>query len=163
MDSGTPPLAAAVHPAIVPLSYLLGTWRGQGEGGYPTINSFSYGEELHFSSNPGKPVIAYTQKTWKLNSGEPMHAESGYWRPKPDGTIEVVIAQSTGLVEVQKGTYNAQDKTIKLQSQLVGNASKVKEISRVFELINGDLSYTVQMATNLTGLQPHLKAVFKKL
>ena len=30
-----------------------------------------------------------------------MHAESGYWRPKPDGTIEVVIAQSTGLVEVQ--------------------------------------------------------------
>lgn len=30
-----------------------------------------------------------------------MHAESGFWRPKPDGTIEVVIAQSTGLVEVQ--------------------------------------------------------------
>lgn len=30
-----------------------------------------------------------------------MHAESGYWRPKPDGTIEVVIAQSNGLVEVQ--------------------------------------------------------------
>ena len=48
-----------------------------------------------------KPVIAYAQKTWKLSSGEPMHAESGYWRPKPDGTIEVVIAQSTGLVEVQ--------------------------------------------------------------
>jgi hypothetical protein len=46
-------------------------------------------------------VIAYNQKTWKLNSGEPMHAESGYWRPKPDGTIEVVIAQSTGIVEVQ--------------------------------------------------------------
>lgn len=48
-----------------------------------------------------KPVIAYSQKTWKLSSGEPMHAESGYWRPKPDGTIEVVIAQSTGLVELQ--------------------------------------------------------------
>lgn len=48
-----------------------------------------------------QPVIAYTQKTWKFDSGEPMHAESGYWRPKPDGTIEVVIAQSTGLAEVQ--------------------------------------------------------------
>ena len=48
-----------------------------------------------------KPVIAYSSKTWKLSSGEPMHAESGYWRPKPDGTVEVVIAQSTGLVEVQ--------------------------------------------------------------
>ncbi|XP_020416804.1 UPF0678 fatty acid-binding protein-like protein At1g79260 isoform X2 [Prunus persica] len=90
----------AIHPAIAPLSYLLGTWRGQGEGGFPTINSFSYVEQLHFSHS-GKPFIAYTQKTWKLNSGEPMHAESGFWRPKPDGTIEVVISQSTGLVEVQ--------------------------------------------------------------
>ena len=52
-----------------------------------------------------KPVIAYAQKTWKLSSGEPMHAESGYWRPKPDGTVEVVIAQSTGLVEVQVLVY----------------------------------------------------------
>lgn len=30
-----------------------------------------------------------------------MHAESGFFRPKPDGSIEVVIAQSSGLVEVQ--------------------------------------------------------------
>uniref|UniRef100_A0A803P3E0 THAP4-like heme-binding domain-containing protein n=1 Tax=Cannabis sativa TaxID=3483 RepID=A0A803P3E0_CANSA len=112
-----------IHPAIAPLSFLLGKWRGQGQGGFPTINSFSYGEELHFSHS-GKPVIAYAQKTWKLSSGEPMHAESGYWRPKSDGTIEVVIAQSTGLVEVQKGTYDADQKVIKLQSELVGNASK---------------------------------------
>ncbi|XP_050230808.1 peroxynitrite isomerase Rv2717c [Mercurialis annua] len=157
------PADAVVHPAIAPLSYLLGTWRGQGEGGYPTVSSFSYGEQLHFSPISGKPVIAYTQKTWKLSSGEPMHGESGYWRPKLDGSLEVVISQSTGLVEVQKGTYNEQEKTIKLQSQLVGNASKVKEISRVFEFANGELSYIVQMATNLNNLQPHLKAVLKKV
>lgn len=89
-----------VHPLVAPLEYLLGKWRGEGEGGYPTINSFSYGEELVFSHS-GKPVISYSQKTWKLASGEPMHAESGYWRPRPDGSIDVVIAQSTGLVEVQ--------------------------------------------------------------
>lgn len=46
-------------------------------------------------------MIAYSSKTWKLNGGDPMHSESGYWRPKLDGTIEVVVAQSTGLVEVQ--------------------------------------------------------------
>lgn len=93
---------AALHPAVQPLAFLLGSWRGQGEGSYPpTISPFRYSEELQFSHNPNKPVISYSQKTWKLNSGEPMHAESGYWRPKLDGTIEVVIAQSTGLVEVQ--------------------------------------------------------------
>ncbi|KAK1276116.1 UPF0678 fatty acid-binding protein-like protein [Acorus gramineus] len=157
-SSGDP----AVHPAIAPLAYLLGTWRGEGEGGFPTIHSFKYGEQLTFSHS-GKPVIAYTQKTWKLGSGEPMHAESGYWRPKPDGSIDVVIAQSTGLVEVQKGTFDAARKVVKLQSELVGNASKVKEITRVFEVINGELSYVVQMATNLVTLQPHLKAILNKL
>ncbi|PWA79159.1 Calycin-like protein [Artemisia annua] len=155
--------ARVVHPAIEPLSYLIGKWKGTGEGGFPTISSFSYGEELTFTHPGNKPVIAYSQKTWKLNSGEPMHAESGYWRPKPDGTIEVVIAQSTGLVEIQKGTYDAEKKEINLQSELVGNASKVKEISRVFTLVNEELTYVVEMATNLTSRQPHLKASLKKL
>ncbi|KAG4947690.1 hypothetical protein JHK87_043697 [Glycine soja] len=109
------------------------------------------------------PQLGYTQKTWKLSSGEPMHAESGYWRPKPDGTIEVVIAQSNGLVEVQKGTYSAEEKMIHLQSEIVGNASKVKEIRRCFQLVDGNLCYDVQMATNTITLQPHLKASLKKL
>ncbi|ESW21124.1 hypothetical protein PHAVU_005G043600 [Phaseolus vulgaris] len=152
-----------IHPAVVPLSFLLGTWRGQGEGGFPTINSFSYGEELIFSHSPNKPVIGYTQKTWKLSSGEPMHGESGYWRPKPDGTIEVVIAQSNGLVEVQKGIYSFEENVIQLQSEMVGNASKVKEIRRCFQLVDGVLCYDVQMATNTVTLQPHLKATLKKL
>ncbi|KAL5714978.1 hypothetical protein ACHQM5_016869 [Ranunculus cassubicifolius] len=151
-----------VHPLIAPLSYLLGTWKGEGEGGFPTMNSFKYGEQISFTHS-GKPVIAYTQKTWRLSSGEPMHAESGYWRPKPDGSIEVVIAQSTGLVEVQKGTYDAETKVVKLQSEIVGNATKVDEITRTFEMLNGELSYVVQMATKLVSLQPHLKAVLKKL
>ncbi|GKD30103.1 UPF0678 fatty acid-binding protein-like protein, partial [Tanacetum coccineum] len=38
--------ARVVHPAVEPLSYLIGTWKGTGEGGFPTISSFSYGEEL---------------------------------------------------------------------------------------------------------------------
>lgn len=96
---------SSVHPAVAPLAYLLGTWRGQGQGCYPTIRSFSYTEELQFThSNPHKPVIAYAQKTWRSPGGpgaEPMHSESGFWRLKPDGSVEVVIAQSTGLVEVQ--------------------------------------------------------------
>ncbi|XP_010429805.1 PREDICTED: UPF0678 fatty acid-binding protein-like protein At1g79260 [Camelina sativa] len=154
--------APPLHPLLEPLSYLLGTWRGQGEGEYPTIPSFRYGEELRFSHS-GKPVIAYTQKTWKLETGAPMHAESGYFRPKPDGSIEVVIAQSTGLVEVQKGTFK--NGSILLKSDIVGNASKVKEISRAFELVDGGkLAYVVHMSTTSTNhLQPHLKAILHKI
>ncbi|KAJ4797707.1 UPF0678 fatty acid-binding protein-like protein [Rhynchospora pubera] len=151
-----------LHPAIAPLEFLLGRWRGEGEGGFPTINSFRYGEELFFSHS-GKPVIAYTQKTWKLESGEPMHAETGYWRLKSDGSIEVVIAQSTGLVELQKGSFDAENRTMELKSELIGNASKVKEIRRAFRVSDRELSYTVQMATHTTNLQSHLKAVLRQI
>lgn len=153
----------AVHPAIRPLSFLLGTWKGQGEGSYPPyVSPFFYSEQLDFSETPNKPVIAYSQKTWKLNSAEPMHAESGYWRPKPDGTIEVVIAQSTGLAEVQKGTYDAKG-NVMLKSTFIGNASKVKEITRHFMIENEKLSYVVEMATNVTSLQTHLRATLEKI
>ncbi|KAH7331836.1 hypothetical protein KP509_20G052500 [Ceratopteris richardii] len=154
----TPPL----HPALGPLNFLLGTWRGQGEGGFPTIQAFEYGEEIRFWHS-GKPVMAYSQKTWRSASGEPMHAESGYWRPKPDGSIEVIIAQSTGLAEVQKGTFDAENKSVVLESETVANASKVKSISRSFKVAGDHLEYTVSMATNTHPLHPHLRAVLKKV
>lgn len=50
----------AVHPVVEPLSYLLGTWRGQGEGGFPTISSFTYGEELQFSHPGNKVFISFS-------------------------------------------------------------------------------------------------------
>ncbi|EMS52200.1 hypothetical protein CFC21_035961 [Triticum aestivum] len=153
----------APHPLVAPLSFLLGKWRGEGEGTFPSIAPFRYGEEILFSHHPSKPVISYTQKTWKAASGDPMHAESGYWRPRPDGSVEVVIAQSTGLTEVQTGSYDSEKKTVTLQSELIGNASKVKQITRAFQVVDGELSYVVQMATITNSLQPHLKALLKRI
>lgn len=92
-----------------------------------------------------------------------MHAESGYWRPKPDGSIEVIIAQSTGLAEVQKGIYDAERKMVQLQSDAVCNASKVLSIGRVFEVKGDELMYTVEMGIHGHDQQPHLRAVLKKV
>ena len=50
--------------------------------------------------------MSYTQRTWNAVSGEPMHAESGFLRPKPDGSIDIVIAQSTGITEVEVCGYS---------------------------------------------------------
>lgn len=53
---------------------------------------------------------------------------------------------------------------VTLESKLAYlSLGQVTEISRVFELVNGELSYVVQMATNLNSLQPHLKALLKKI
>ena len=45
MGSQAPP---PLHPEAEPLAGLLGTWRGEGAGRYPTISPFRYGEEVRF-------------------------------------------------------------------------------------------------------------------
>ena len=39
----------AIHPDLKPLSFLLGRWEGAEIGGYPTIESFQFGQEISFS------------------------------------------------------------------------------------------------------------------
>ena len=80
----------AIHPDLVPLSFLLGRWEGAGIGGYPTIESFRFGQEVTFGHN-GKPFLIYHSRTWKLdeegNIGVPLGTESGFWRPRPDSQV----------------------------------------------------------------------------
>src|SRR5262245_60428164 len=117
-----PPLPAVLEP----IAFLLGTWRGEGTGEYPTIERFRYVEEVRFW-HVGKPFLAYTQRTWALDDGRPLHGEMGYWRPQPDGRIEVVLAHPTGVVEVQEGTITGT--RIALASAQVARTSTAKEVT----------------------------------
>src|SRR5438067_220451 len=42
------------HPDLAPLLFLLGRWEGAGVGGYPTIESFRFGQEITFGPH-GEP------------------------------------------------------------------------------------------------------------
>jgi len=159
MASTTPPL----HPDVVPLAGLLGTWRGEGVGEYPTIASFRYGEEVRFW-HVGKPFLAYTQRTWSLDDDRPLHAESGFWRAKPGGVVEVVLAHPTGIVEVLEGRMD--DGRIELGSTAVARTSTAKEVTalrRRFELHGDTLGYSLAMAAVGQALQHHLAATLRRV
>src|SRR3546814_13776043 len=83
--------------------WLAGVWSGTGEGSYPTIETFTYTEELTIEPVPGRPVAHWRSRTRDAASGEPRHAESGFLRSTPEG-VEPVVAPSFGIVDTATGT-----------------------------------------------------------
>ena len=153
----------ALHPDAARIAFLLGTWRGAGKGEYPTIDPFSYEEEVRFTHN-GKPFLAYTQRTWHPDKGLAMHAETGYFRPLEGGRIEIVVAQPTGIVEVQEGTLEGT--TIRVSSSVVAKTSTAKDVAKLersFEVDGDVLRYEVRMAAVGQPLQHHLGAELRKV
>lgn len=154
-----------MHPDVEPIAFLVGTWRGEGRGAYPTIDSFEYGEEVRFGTVPGKPFLTYQQRTWALDDQRPLHAEAGYWRPKPGGRLEVVLAHPTGISEIEEGTLAGA--VIDLTATSIGLAATAKEVkglTRRFELVGADvLRYEVQLEAAGQRLQGHLTAELRRV
>ena len=40
------PSDLSLHPDVALLGFLLGSWRGEGAGDYPTVDAFRYAEEM---------------------------------------------------------------------------------------------------------------------
>ena len=147
---------------VHPLTALAGTWRGGGEGSYPTISPFAYTEELVISPVPGRPLAHWRSTTRDAASGEPRHAESGFLRSTAGG-VELVAAHGFGIVEAAAGSFDG--RLLALRSTgLLGTASakRIDEIERRYELDGELVRYTITMAA--VGLPPthHLRAELRR-
>jgi len=155
----SPPL----HIEVQALAGLLGTWSGRGRGEYPTIEPFDYEETVTFS-HVGKAFIAYAQRTRSPADGRPLHAEAGFLRCPQKGRVELVLAQPTGLVEVDEGTFDGT--TIRLASATVGrtgSAVDVTAVTRELTVEGDELRYVLAMAAVGQPLTHHLAAMLRRV
>ena len=156
-----------LHPDVAVLAPLLGTWEGSGAGEYPTIEDFAYVESITFS-HVGKPFVAYTQRTKHPDTGAPMHAETGYLRVPRPGSIEIVMAQPTGLAEIYEGAVVGGDAplVIDVRSTSINATPAAKEVTiteRTISVTGDDLRYTFRMAAVGQPLQHHLSATLHRV
>ncbi len=156
-----------LHPDVVAYSFLLGTWAGVGVGGYPTIEEFQFGQEVFFT-HVGKPYLAYESRSWRLdadgNRVAPAARESGYWRPQPDGSVEVTLAHPTGIIEIWLGDLSGTK--IEMQTDVVARTTTAKEVTaghRLYGLVDGELLWAYDMAAEGHPLQPHLSARLRRV
>ncbi|MCF3120430.1 MULTISPECIES: FABP family protein [Streptomyces] len=167
-DSRRPDQAPAPHALLAPVLGLLGTWNGTGHGGYPTLEGdFDYAQEVTFSHD-GRPFLHYEARAWLLDAdGAPLRPsarESGWWRLQPDGRVEALITQPTGITEIAVGQA-AQD-TVDLpthQVALTPTAKTVDATHRRYTLTGADtLTFEHHLAAVGQPLQHHLTAHLRR-
>ena len=141
-----------------PLVALAATWRGGGQGEYPTIGDFAYTEELVIATVPDRPLAHWRSTTRDASTGEPRHAESGFLRVTPDG-LELVVAHGFGIAETATGNFDGG--VLSLRSNRVlgtATAKQVDQVERRYEFGGDTVKYTIAMAAVGVPLTHHLRA-----
>ncbi|MGZ4132656.1 MAG: FABP family protein [Actinomycetota bacterium] len=155
----------ALHDDLQAVAFLLGTWRGEGRGEYPTIEPFSYGEELTFE-DVGDAYLVYTQRSWALTDAAPLHLERGFLRPGADGAWELALAHPLGLTEVAHGALEGTALTFATSEGGIGRTATgldVTAMARRYRVDGDTFSYEIDMATERTPMTRHLVAALRKV
>ena len=160
-------ISADLPVELVPLAWLIGRWEGAGVGGYPTIVSFNFGQEIVFS-HVGKPVLEYRSASWLLAEDgtrvRPLATETGFWRPRPEGKLEVTMAHPTGFAEIWDGEVSGAK--IEMRTDVVARTHSAKEYTaghRLYGLVEGELFWAFDMAAVGEPIQSHLSARLKRV
>lgn len=150
-----------MHPSLRPLSFLVGSWRGDGEGEYPNVAPFRYREELSFE-DVGDAFLLVTESSWTPD-GAPLHFERGTLRPVADGRVDLTLAHPIGVAEVAEGTLEGT--SLALRSTVIARTSTgspVTEIERRYRLDDETLSYELGMAMEGVARTFHVRAALTR-
>ncbi|GAB3306422.1 FABP family protein [Epidermidibacterium keratini] len=152
-----------INPKCLALLPLIGVWRGEGQGDYPTIEGFHYGQEITFFHD-GRPFVGMTTRSWILDSEgnyvRPAAREMAWWRPTDGDDFEVIMALQSGIIAVYVGLARTTT-SWELTSDLVARTATAKEVTaekRLYGIVEGELMYAIDMAAEGQPLQPHLSA-----
>lgn len=172
-----------LHELCLPLLPLVGVWEGTGEVVYPTIDGpFHFGQRIVFAHD-GRPFLSYSAQAWILDGPggavvRPAARETGWWRARADGNLEVLLTHATGIVEIYYGAPRGLT-SWEISTDAVVRTETAKEVSggqRLYGLIDADddrngsnsagpssagskdLAYVDERAMVGQPLQPHISA-----
>ncbi|ASR38598.1 fatty acid-binding protein [Prauserella marina] len=159
-----------LNDACLALLPLVGVWRGEGEVNYPTIDGpYRFAQQLTISHD-GRPFLFHEARSWLLdeegNVIRPAARETGWWRPQADDTIELLLAHSSGILELFYGKPKTQS-SWQLSTDAVVRTSTAKEVTaaqRLYGIVaNGDLGFVEERAMVGQPMTPHTSALLHRV
>ncbi|WP_420814063.1 FABP family protein [Nakamurella deserti] len=166
-DTANVRLGPPLDDANLSLLPLVGVWRGEGHlHGPQETPDRVFGQQLTISHD-GRGFLRHESITWVFDedgTALPAGREVGWWRPQPDGVIELVLADADGVVEVFYGTAQT------LASWSLGtdavlrttSAPAVTGATRLYGIVDGRLAYVSERATAEHPMRPYASALLDR-
>jgi hypothetical protein len=149
-----------LHPELMPLAWLVGTWRGKGRGEYPNVPGFQFAQEVSFNHD-GRAFLNYFSRSWIIDENDeivrPAASEVGFWRIKEKNVLEVLLAHNTGISEGWVGLVQGAKIQLAMDQGYSSPTAKIVTAgSRLYGLVEGELFTSYDMAAQGQTLQAHL-------
>jgi len=149
-----------LHLDLMPLAWLVGSWRGKGRGEYPNVPGFQFAQEVNFNHD-GRPFLNYFSRSWIIDENNeiirPAASEVGFWRIKENNVLEVILAHNTGIAEGWVGIVKGAKIQLEMDQGYSSPSAKIVTAgSRLYGLVEGELFTSYDMAAEGQTLQAHL-------
>lgn len=156
-----------LNPALTALGWLVGRWEGTGNGSDHDGVDFTFEQRIEFNHNGGT-YLYYVSQTFLLEDGEPgrsLGMESGFWRPKSDASLEVVLTNSEGWTEILVGKIQVTRIDLLTDAVVRAESAEVTHSSgqRLYGQVEDDLMYALDRSTESHDLRPHMWARLKRV
>jgi THAP4-like, heme-binding beta-barrel domain len=164
VDVRTGPDVAHELLSVLPL---LGEWHGEGQAA-GAGGDHRFGQWMRFSHD-GRGFLAYESRTWQLtDDGQvvgPDVRESGFWRPRGEDDVELLVAGADGMVELYVGSARTTT-SWELKSDVIArtpDAPPVDRAARLYGIVDGTLMYAIDRAGPDEPLRPTMSARLERI
>ncbi|NEM08966.1 heme-binding beta-barrel domain-containing protein [Geodermatophilus normandii] len=161
-----------VAHGLLSLLPLLGEWHGEGVLAGRTAGDAAgdrrFGQWVRFAHD-GRDFLAYESRTWLIGDDGrvegPALRESGFFRPRGEDDVELLVASPDGLIELYVGTARTTT-SWELTSDVVARTPDAPETTRavrLYGIVEGALMYAIDRARADTPLRPTMSARLERL
>ncbi|SDX55611.1 protein of unknown function [Modestobacter sp. DSM 44400] len=145
---------------------LLGEWHGEGQAA--GAGDHRFGQWVRFAHD-GRGFLIYESRTWRLSDdgtvAGPDQRESGFWRPRGEDEVELLVCSPDGLVEIYVGTARTTT-SWELTSDVLARTPDHPDVSRaarLYGIVEGALMYAVDRAAGDAPLRPTMSARLERI